>query len=80
MYSYEKKPNVYCILHVTLRIAIRDEFSTTKKYICNKKNHYGLKSGFFLNITNPSIIGVREMYSSVANSARSPCASNTGVV
>lgn len=41
---------------------------------------YGLKSGFFFNITKPSIIGVKETYSSVANSARSPWASNTGVV
>lgn len=41
---------------------------------------YGLKSGFFLNITKPSIMGVRDRYSSVASSARSPCASNTGVV
>lgn len=45
-----------------------------------KQNNYGLKSGFFRSITNPSIIGVREIYSSVANSALSPCASNTGVV
>ena len=29
-------------------------------------------SGFFLRITNPSMMGVSEVYSSVANSALSP--------
>ncbi len=31
-----------------------------------------MRSGFFLNITNPSKIGVNEIYSSVASSALSP--------
>jgi hypothetical protein len=39
-----------------------------------------LKSGFFLRITNPSMMGVRGIYSSVASSALSPNASRTGVV
>lgn len=38
------------------------------------------KSGFFLRITKPSMIGVKGMYSSVANSARSPWDKRTGVV
>lgn len=41
---------------------------------------YGLKSGFFLKITKPSIIGVKGIYSSVASSALSPNARSTGVV
>ena len=62
-----------------------------KSYICLVKSkinripffllvYCSMRSGFFLKITNPSKIGVNEMYSSVASSARSPYANKTGVV
>lgn len=37
-------------------------------------------SGFFRNITIPSMMGVRHLYSFVASSAFSPTANKTGVI
>jgi hypothetical protein len=51
-----------------------------EKHTHKKKGFYGLKSGFFLRMTNPSMIGVSGTYSSAASSALSPNASRTGVV
>lgn len=48
-------------------------------YINVKKKNYSF-SCFLRNITNPSITGVRHLYSSVASSALSPTANSTGVV